>query len=129
MATALINVPPRAKRGEIIEIKTLISHTMETGFRRTQLGAVIPRDIIRRFVCTYNGTEVFRADLHPAIAANPFIVFSTVAIESGTLGFSWTGDNGFSVTESATISVGGPEMAPHTPRRSEPSRETRDGPR
>ena len=129
MASALINVPPRAKRGEIIEIKTLISHTMETGFRRTQLGAVIPRDIIRRFVCTYNGTEVFSADLHPAIAANPFIVFSTIAIESGTLVFSWTGDNGFSVTESAAIIVGGPEMAPHTPQRSEPPRETRDGPR
>jgi len=129
VASALINVPPRAKRGEIIEIKTLISHTMETGFRRTQLGAVIPRDIIRRFVCTYNGTEVFSADLHPAIAANPFIVFSTIAIESGTLVFSWTGDNGFSVTESAAIVVGGPEMTPHTPQRSEPSRETRDGPR
>jgi len=105
VASALINVPPRARRGEIIEIKTLISHTMETGFRRTQLGVVIPRDIIRRFVCTYNGTEVFSADLHPAIAANPFIVFSTMVIESGTLVFSWTGDNGFSVTESAGISV------------------------
>jgi sulfur-oxidizing protein SoxZ len=105
VASALINVPARAKRGEIIEIKTLISHAMETGFRRTQLGALIPRDIVRRFVCTYNGTEIFRAELHPAIAANPFIVFSTVATESGTLAFHWTGDNGFSVTESATISV------------------------
>jgi sulfur-oxidizing protein SoxZ len=105
MASALINVPARAKRGEIIEIKALVSHVMETGFRRTQLGAVIPRDIIRQFVCTYNGTEVFRADLHPAIAANPFIAFSTVATESGTLVFHWTGDNGFSVTESAPITV------------------------
>ena len=105
MANALINVPPRAKRGEIIEIKTLISHTMETGFRRTQLGAPIPRDIIRLFVCAYNGTEVFRAELHPAIAANPFIVFPTVAVESGTLTFTWTGDGGFSATESATITV------------------------
>lgn len=105
MASALINVPPRAKRGEIIEIKTLISHTMETGFRRTQLGAVIPRDIIRRFACTYNGTEVFRAELHPAMSANPFIVFSTIAVESGTLEFQWTGDNGFSVTQSAPILV------------------------
>ena len=105
MASALINVPPRARRGEIIEIKTLISHTMETGFRRTQLGAVIPRDIIRRFACTYNGTEVFRADLHPAMSANPFIVFSTIAVESGTLEFQWTGDNGFSVTQSAAILV------------------------
>ena len=105
MASALINVPARAKRGEVIEIKTLISHPMETGFRRTQIGALIPRDIIRGFVCTYNGSEVFRAELHPAIAANPFIVFSTVATESGTLVFHWTGDNGFSVTESAAISV------------------------
>jgi sulfur-oxidizing protein SoxZ len=105
VANALINMPERAKRGEIIEIKTLISHPMETGFRRTQVGAVIPRDIILRFVCTYNGTEVFRADLHPAISANPFIVFSTVAVESGALQFHWTGDNGFSVTQSAVISV------------------------
>ena len=105
MAQALVNVPARAKRGEIIEIKTLISHVMETGYRRTQLGAAIPRDIIRLFVCAYNGTEVFRAELHPAIAANPFIAFSTVAVESGTLTFQWTGDNGFSVSESASITV------------------------
>ena len=106
MASVLINVPARAKRGEIIEIKTLVSHVMETGFRRTQLGAVIPRDIIKLFVCTYNGTEIFRADLHPAIAANPFIVFTTVATESGTIAFQWTGDHGFSATESAAITVG-----------------------
>ena len=105
MAGALINVPARAKRGEVIEIKTLVSHPMETGYRRTQLGEPIPRDIIRLFVCAYNGTEVFRAELHPAIAANPFIVFSTIAIESGTLTFHWTGDNGFSVTESAALTV------------------------
>jgi sulfur-oxidizing protein SoxZ len=105
VANALINVPKQAKRGEIVEIKTLVSHPMETGYRRTQEGTPIPRDIIRRFVCTYNGTEVFRAELHPAIAANPFIVFTTVATESGTLEFHWTGDNGFSVKESATITV------------------------
>ena len=107
MANALVNVPARARRGEVIEIKTLISHPMETGYRRSQLGTPVPRDIIRLFVCTYNGTEVFRADLHPAIAANPFIAFSTVAVESGTLTFQWTGDNGFSVTESAAITVEG----------------------
>ena len=105
MSSALINVPARARRGEVIEIKTLISHAMETGYRRSQLGAPIPRDIIRLFVCAYNGTEVFRAELHPAIAANPFIAFSTVATESGTLTFQWAGDNGFSVTESAPITV------------------------
>jgi sulfur-oxidizing protein SoxZ len=105
VANALIKVPESARRGEIIEIKTLISHAMETGYRRTQLGTRVPRDIIRLFVCTYNGTEIFRAELHPAIAANPFIVFSTIATESGTIAFTWTGDNGFSVTESAAIVV------------------------
>jgi sulfur-oxidizing protein SoxZ len=105
VSSALVNVPARAKRGEVIEIKTLISHAMETGYRRTQLGAAIPRDIIRLFVCTYNGTEVFRAELHPAIAANPFIAFSTVATESGVLEFHWTGDHGFAATESAKIVV------------------------
>ncbi len=105
MANARINVPAKAKRGEIIEIQTLVAHSMETGFRRTQLGVPIPRDIINRFVCTYNGVEVFRADLHPAISANPYLSFSTVATESGKLEFTWSGDNGFSVTESASISV------------------------
>jgi sulfur-oxidizing protein SoxZ len=103
--SALVNVPERARRGEIIEIKALIAHPMETGYRRTQLGEKIPRDIIRRFVCTYNGAEVVRAELHPAIAANPFFAFSTVATESGTIAFHWTGDNGFSATESAAIVV------------------------
>ena len=104
-AAVRVSVPAQAKRGEIIEIRTLAGHAMETGFRRTQLGEVIPRDIIRQFVCTYNGEEIFRADLHPAIAANPLIAFTTVATESGTIQFRWTGDNGFSVTESASISV------------------------
>jgi sulfur-oxidizing protein SoxZ len=105
MARAVVTVPPRAKRGEIVEIKTLAQHTMETGFRRTQTGEIIPRDIIRTFTCTYNGVEVYRADLHPAIAANPLIAFTTVATESGALKFEWVGDNGYTVTEIAPIKV------------------------
>lgn len=105
MARALINVPRKAKRGDIIEIKTLISHVMETGFRPNQYGALIPRDIITLFTCDYNGEEVFRADLHQSISANPFITFHTVATETGTLTFRWTGDNNYSVTETVTITV------------------------
>jgi sulfur-oxidizing protein SoxZ len=105
MVDAVVNVPATAKRGEIIEVKALVRHSMETGFRRTQLGVAIPRDIIRLFVCTYNGVEIMRAEFHPAIAANPLFAFSTVATESGTLEFRWTGDKGFAVTESAAITV------------------------
>jgi sulfur-oxidizing protein SoxZ len=105
MARALINMPATAKRGEVLEIKTLVSHPMETGYRPGADGRVLPRDIIRRFVCAYNGEEIFRADLHPAMSANPYIAFSTVATESGTLTFTWTGDNGFVQTETVKIAV------------------------
>jgi sulfur-oxidizing protein SoxZ len=105
MASALVNVPKRAKPGEIIEIKTLMSHIMETGYRRTATGEVVPRDIITSFTCRYNGVEIFRADLFPAIAANPFISFFTVATESGKFDFEWIGDKGFTETASAAISV------------------------
>ena len=104
-ARVVVTVPKSARRGEVIEIRTLASHAMETGFRRTQLGELIPRDIINQFVCTYNGVEVFRCELHPAVAANPLIGFTTIATESGTLEFKWLGDNGYSVTESAQLSV------------------------
>ena len=105
MARVLINLPPRAKRGEIVEIKTLIAHPMETGYRLDTTGTAIPRDIISRFVCTYNGDEIFRAELFPAIAANPFIAFFTTATESGELVFSWTDDHGQTQTEVRQITV------------------------
>jgi sulfur-oxidizing protein SoxZ len=105
MARTLINVPRKARRGEIIEIKTLVSHPMETGYRRDNVGNLIPRNIISRFVCMYNGTEVFRADLFPAVAANPFLSFFTVAAASGTLEFQWTDDQDNTQTASASIEV------------------------
>jgi sulfur-oxidizing protein SoxZ len=105
MARALINVPPKAKRGDVIEIKTLISHVMETGFRPDSTGKPLPRDIITDFVCKYNGEVIFRAELFPAISANPFLTFFTIATESGTLSFEWTGDNGFVASESVSIAV------------------------
>ena len=105
MARPLINVPASVKRGQVFEIKTLISHIMETGFRYTTTGAQIPRDIVTTFSCSYNSEEIFSANLYPAISANPFLTFSTVATESGTLDFKWTGDNGFAESATAKIVV------------------------
>jgi sulfur-oxidizing protein SoxZ len=105
MARALINVPAKSKCGEIIEIKTLMSHPMETGFRPGMDGQLIPRDIIEKFVCTYNGEVVFSAQLHPAITANPFISFTTIATESGTLVFAWTDNKGETQVQTASIQV------------------------
>jgi sulfur-oxidizing protein SoxZ len=105
MARALVTSPKTAKRGEVIEIRALIGHPMETGYRPGADGKVLARDIIRNFSCKYNGELVFSAELHPAISANPYIAFFTVATVSGTLEWRWEGDNGFSQTETAAITV------------------------
>jgi sulfur-oxidizing protein SoxZ len=105
MARALINVPPAAKRGEIIEIKALIAHPMETGYRTGADGQLVPRNIIQRFTCTYNGEEIFSVDLFPAIAANPFFSFTTVATESGVIAFRWVDDHEGGQLETAKITV------------------------
>jgi sulfur-oxidizing protein SoxZ len=78
---------------------------METGYRRDSMGQPIPRHIISRFVCTYNGEEVFRAEFFPAIAANPFLSFFTVATETGEVRFQWTDDQGNTQTETVRITV------------------------
>jgi sulfur-oxidizing protein SoxZ len=105
MTRPLINVPTKVKRGEPFEIKTLISHIMETGFSFTTTGQRIPRDIITFFSCSYNGEEIFSADFYPAVSANPFLTFYATATESGTLEFKWIGDNGFSETTTVPVTV------------------------
>ncbi|MDB5411894.1 MAG: sulfur oxidation protein SoxZ [Rubritepida sp.] len=105
MARVLINIPAAARRGEIIPIRTLIQHTMETGYRPGADGEVLPRDIIRRFTCTYDGEEVFSAEFSPAIAANPFLSFTLVTTNSGPVVLRWEGDNGFAQTETREITV------------------------
>lgn len=105
MARALVTSPKTAKRGEVIEIRALIGHPMETGYRPGADGKVLARDIIRNFSCKYNGELVFSAELHPAISANPYIAFFTVATVSGTLELKWEGEKGFSQTETAAITV------------------------
>jgi len=105
MTRALVNAPQTARRGEIIEIRAMIAHPMETGYREGPNGVVIPRHIIKRFVCTYDDAEIFSAELFPAISANPFLTFSTVATVSGSIKFAWTDDRDHTETLSVQITV------------------------
>jgi len=100
-----ITMPTQAKKGSIIEIRAIAQHDMETGFRYTEGGKPIPRDIIRFFICQYNGVEVFKAELFPGTGANPMIIFSTIAAESGILQFEWQGDNGYEAVNQSQITV------------------------
>ena len=104
-ARTLIRLPERARRGEPIAIQAAIRHPMETGHRPGPDGRVVPRDIVRRFELHYDGERVFAADLHPAIAANPYLAFTTVATVTGDLVFRWRGDNGFAHEETRHLVV------------------------
>ena len=105
MASARLKVPKKAKKGDIITVKSLIKHKMETGQRKGKDGKPIPRMIIKNVTATYNGAEVFSSDWHPAVSANPFLSFKVRATESGTIELKWTDDNGKVVSQSAKITV------------------------
>jgi sulfur-oxidizing protein SoxZ len=89
VSTIRIAAPGRASKGEVIELKAMIRHPMETGYRRDRYGKQIPRHILKRFECRYNGEVVFAADFFPAVAADPFLTFYTIATDSGSLEFRW----------------------------------------
>jgi sulfur-oxidizing protein SoxZ len=110
MATA---VKPRikldrkeVKAGDVVEVKALVSHIMETGQRKDAQGNTIPRKILNKFTCTVAGKQVFQADFEPAISANPYIQFKFKATESGPVVLTWTDDDGTTIVGQETIKVG-----------------------
>lgn len=105
MAKPRVKVPKSAAAGDTITIKSLVSHTMESGQRKDKEGNVIPRMIINKFTCEFNGTIVFSADIDPAVAANPYFEFKAKVTESGTFKFMWTDDEGTVIETEKDIEV------------------------
>ena len=105
MSRPRVRVPETAAAGEVILIRALISHQMESGQRRDTTGALIPRKIINSFSCTFNGKPVFSCDMAPAIAANPYFEFHAKVEESGVFFFTWVDDDGTVHTDEKTIDV------------------------
>lgn len=103
--TPRVRVQNKAKKGEIVEIKTLISHDMEMGTRKDAEGKTIPRKIIKQFVCSFNGKVIFKSDWAPGISANPYLAFFAKVNESGTFDFAWHDDDGSIYKTSSKIDV------------------------
>ena len=101
----LIRLPALARPGEIIEVRALLQHPMETGYRPGPDGRTLPRNIVRRIEAHFEGEPVFAADLFPAITANPYLAFKLRALKSGTLVLRLEGDNGLQQRETATLTV------------------------
>ncbi|MBU2581806.1 MAG: thiosulfate oxidation carrier complex protein SoxZ [Alphaproteobacteria bacterium] len=102
-----VKVPKTAKAGEVITIKTLINHTMESGFRKDKNGELIPKKIINKFTAEFNGKPVFTTDISPAVSANPYFQFTAKVNESGTFKFTWVDDDGSTYTDEKEIKVEG----------------------
>jgi len=100
-----VRIPSTAKAGEVIEVKTLISHEMESGLRKDGAGKTIPRKIIKQFTASFNGKEIFRADWQPAISANPYQSFFVRVPETGTFTFEWLDDDGSVYRSEHTVAV------------------------
>ena len=116
MGAARVRMTANAKRGEVIEIRTLVQHPMESGFRLDNtgkaivmidevVGKLIARHIVESFHCIYNGREIFRATLHPAVSTNPFFTFHAVAADSGDFVFTWKDDQGGVATTTSHLDV------------------------
>jgi sulfur-oxidizing protein SoxZ len=101
-----VRVPATAKVGEVIEIKTLVQHVMETGNRKTADGKVVPRNIINTFTASFNGTEFFKADILPGISANPYLAFFMKVPGPGEFEFTWQDDAGVKISQKAPLAIG-----------------------
>jgi len=105
MPDSRVSVPPAVRRGEPFEVRILIRHPMETGYRTDEYGKAIPRNVIRSFACRYNGEPVFTARLGSGIAANPYLRFFVTAREAGELVFEWIDDGGVRGEDRAAVNV------------------------
>lgn len=100
-----IRLPRSARAGEVVQVRTLISHPMETGNRRDLDGTVFPRQIINRFTCEYGGELVVDVDLGVSVAANPYLEFDVKIDDSAEFVFTWYDDDGSVYTETETLEL------------------------
>ncbi|MGB0844860.1 MAG: thiosulfate oxidation carrier complex protein SoxZ [Alphaproteobacteria bacterium] len=94
MAKPRVKVPKSASAGDVITIKTLMKHKMETGLRKNKKGEIIPQDIIHTFEAKFNGAPVFSVNLDAGISANPYFSFPFKVKEAGEFEFTWQDDSG-----------------------------------
>jgi len=100
-----VKTPKSAKAGEVVTIKTLISHPMESGQRKDKDGAVIPRQIINRFTCELNGQMVVDVTMEPGVSTNPYFEFEAKVDASGEFVFKWYDDDGSVYEDKQAIKV------------------------
>lgn len=112
MGRARVRMPATARPGEIIEIRAQVEHPNDSGFRSDHMGRTIPRHIVTRFRCAFEGEVVFEAALRPAVSTNPLLQFPFRAERSGEFEFEWTDDQGGQALVRQRLEVAASPAAP-----------------
>lgn len=105
MALARLQVSPKVRAGEAVEVRLLVQHPMETGFRREADGRAVPMNVVNSLVCRLGGVEVLRAEFGSGVSANPYLSFWIVPPSSGELVVEWVDDAGEKGRVAAPIAV------------------------
>ena len=90
---------------EVVRVRALIEHRMETGLRPGDNGKIVPRNIIHAFEARLDDERLFTWIPETAISQNPYIEFTFIARKSGELQMKWTDDEGVVITSSNTVQV------------------------
>lgn len=105
LAAPRLRIPRTARPGEVIEIRTLIEHPMESGIRGGAEGAV-PRDMLARLLVQRDGETILAAELGNGTSANPYHVFFVRLERTAEFSFLWTDERGRSARATARVVVG-----------------------
>ncbi|WP_294537223.1 thiosulfate oxidation carrier complex protein SoxZ [uncultured Rhodoblastus sp.] len=94
-----------ASKDGVTEVKVLMNHEMETGFRKDASGAPIPAWYINEVVAKLNGKVAMEAQWGPSVSKNPYLAFK---IKGGAPGdkvsVSWTDSKGDTRADEVTVS-------------------------
>lgn len=94
-----------ASKDGVTEVKALMSHEMETGFRKDASGNPIPAWFIAEVTAKLNGKDVMKAQWGPSVSKNPFLAFKIKGGKAGDkITITWVDSKGDTRTDEATVS-------------------------
>ena len=94
MTIARVQWPDKISAGELVKVRMLIQHPMDTGYLQDFSGKLVPRNVIRLLICTLGDQEIFRVEPSSGIAANPYFEFFVRATNTSEFKIEWTDDKG-----------------------------------
>ncbi len=105
LVIARVQWPDRIAPGDVVKVRLLIQHPMDTGYLQDLQGKLVPRNVIRQLTCTLGKQEVLRVEPSSGIAADPYFEFYLRADQTAEFRAEWQDDRGFQGVLVQTLKV------------------------